>query len=108
MDKVRHIDNLVIGAGPAGSVFGYLALKAGLNCLLVDFATFPRDKICGGGLTPKAWRLLDKLIPGIQYEYHPVRHMRFQLDDGPSCEFESEFEIRMTSRKDFDLSLIHI
>lgn len=106
MDKVRHIDNLVIGAGPAGSVFGYLALKAGLNCLLVDFATFPRDKICGGGLTPKAWRLLDKLIPGIQYEYHPVRHMRFQLDDGPSCEFESEFEIRMTSRKDFDYTLL--
>ena len=106
MNKVRHIDNLVIGAGPAGSVFGYLALKAGLNCLLVDFATFPRDKICGGGLTPKAWRLLDKLMPGIKYDYHPVRHMRFQLDDSPSCEFESEFEIRMTSRKDFDYTLL--
>lgn len=106
MNKVRHIDNLVIGAGPAGSVFGYLALKAGLNCLLIDFATFPRDKICGGGLTPKAWRLLDKLMPGIKYDYHPVRHMRFQLDDSPSCEFESEFEIRMTSRKDFDYTLL--
>ena len=93
-------------SGPAGSVFGYLALKAGLNCLLVDFATFPRDKICGGGLTPKAWRLLDKLMPGIKYDYHPVRHMRFQLDDSPSCEFESEFEIRMTSRKDFDYTLL--
>lgn len=106
MDKVRHIDNLVIGAGPAGSVFGYLALKAGLNCLLVDYATFPREKVCGGGLTTKAWRLLDRLIPGIKYDYHPVRHMRFQLDDGPMCEFEAELEIRMTNRMDFDYTLL--
>ena len=106
MNKVRHIDILVIGAGPAGSVFGYLALKAGLDCLLADFATFPREKICGGGLTPKAWRLLDKLVPGIKYDYHPVRHMRFQLDDSPMCEFEAEQEIRMTNRKDFDYTLL--
>lgn len=106
MNKVRHIDILVIGAGPAGSVFGYLALKAGLDCLLADFATFPREKICGGGLTPKAWRLLDKLVPGIKYDYHSVRHMRFQLDDSPMCEFEAEQEIRMTNRKDFDYTLL--
>lgn len=106
MDNIRHIDILVIGAGPAGSMFGYLAGKAGLNCLVADFATFPREKICGGGLTPKAWRLLDSLMPGIKYDYLPVRHMHFQLDDSPSCEFESEHEIRMTKRKDFDYALL--
>ena len=106
MDNIRHIDVVVIGAGPAGSVFGYLASKARLNCLLADFATFPRDKICGGGLTPKAWRLLDKLMPGIKYDYHPVRHIRFQQEDGPMCEFESELEIRMTNRVDFDYALL--
>ena len=73
---------------------------------LADFATFPREKVCGGGLTPKAWRLLDKLVPGIKYDYHPVRHMRFQLDDSPMCEFEAEQEIRMTNRKDFDYTLL--
>lgn len=78
MNNIQHINVLIIGAGPAGSVLSYLLLQSGTDCLLADFATFPREKICGGGLTPKAWRLLDKLMPGIKYDYHPVRHIRFQ------------------------------
>ena len=106
MNNIRHIKVLVIGAGPAGSVLGYLLLKSGTDCLLVDRASFPREKICGGGLTPKAWRLLDELMPNLKYDYVPVRHMRFQFEDGPMCEFESELEIRMTNRKDFDYALL--
>ena len=106
MNNIQHINVLIIGAGPAGSVLSYLLLQSGTDCLLADFATFPREKICGGGLTPKAWRLLDKLMPGIKYDYHPVRHIRFQQEDGPMCEFESELEIRMTNRKDFDYTLL--
>jgi len=106
MNNIQHTNVLIIGAGPAGSVLSYLLQQSGTDCLLADFATFPREKICGGGLTPKAWRLLDRLMPGIKYNYHPVRHIRFQQEDGPMCEFESELEIRMTNRKDFDYSLL--
>ncbi len=47
-------DVIVVGAGPAGaSTAHYLALT-GLDVLVLEKATFPRDKICGDGLTPRA------------------------------------------------------
>jgi len=106
MENVRKVSVLIVGAGPAGSVCGYLLKKAGVDCAIVDYASFPRDKICGGGLTPKAWRLLDQLMPGLKYDYLPVKRLRMQFDDDPVCEFESEFELRMTCRKDFDYTLL--
>ena len=89
---MRTIDVVIIGGGPAGAVCGSLLKQAGINCLVVDRATFPRDKICGGGLTPKAWRLLEHLLPDVKYDYRPVTHLKLQFDDEPLCEFDSEFE----------------
>jgi geranylgeranyl reductase family protein len=53
----RH-DVAVIGAGPAGSTAAYALASAGASVLLVDKATFPRDKPCGGGVTLRGARLL--------------------------------------------------
>lgn len=53
----RH-DVAVIGAGPAGSTAAYALASAGANVLLLDKATFPRDKPCGGGVTLRGARLL--------------------------------------------------
>lgn len=106
MQEMRNIDVLIVGAGSAGSVCGSLLKQAGVDCVIVDYASFPRDKICGGGLTPKAWRLLDQLMPGVKYDYLPVKRLRMQFDDDLVCEFEPEFELRMTCRKDFDYSLL--
>lgn len=97
---------MIIGAGPAGSVCGSLLRRSGMECAIVDHATFPRDKVCGGGLTVKAWRLLDMLLPDIKYDYRPISRMRFQFEDDPVCEFETEYPIRMTQRKEFDNSLL--
>ncbi|GIG30095.1 geranylgeranyl reductase family protein [Cellulomonas marina] len=47
-------DVVVVGAGPAGASAAYHAASAGLSVLLLDKASFPRDKICGDGLTPRA------------------------------------------------------
>ncbi len=54
-------DVLVIGAGPAGSSAAAWAARAGRDVVLVDAATFPRDKTCGDGLTPRAIAELDHL-----------------------------------------------
>lgn len=97
---------LIVGAGPAGSVCGSLLLKRGVDCLVVDRATFPRDKICGGGLTPKAWRLLEQLLPDLRYDYRAVTHMKLQFENDAPCEFEAGIELRMTNRKDFDHTLV--
>jgi geranylgeranyl reductase family protein len=47
-------DVLVVGAGPAGSAAAAWAARAGLDVVLADAASFPRDKTCGDGLTPRA------------------------------------------------------
>jgi geranylgeranyl reductase family protein len=54
-------DLLVVGAGPAGSAAAITAAQAGQSVLMVDKASFPRDKCCGDGLTTLALRHLDDL-----------------------------------------------
>jgi len=49
---------LIVGAGPAGSFLGYLLARAGLKVAIIDRATFPRDKVCGGGISNKTVELL--------------------------------------------------
>lgn len=47
-------DVIVVGAGPAGSAAAHYCAAAGLDVLLMEKSSFPRDKICGDGLTPRA------------------------------------------------------
>lgn len=54
-------DVLIVGAGPAGSAAASWAARFGLDTVLADAATFPRDKTCGDGLTPRAIGELEKL-----------------------------------------------
>jgi menaquinone-9 beta-reductase len=49
-------DVIVVGAGPAGSATAFYLAMAGLDVLLLDKATFPREKVCGDGLTPRGVR----------------------------------------------------
>lgn len=51
-------DVIVVGAGPAGSTAGYYLAAAGLDVLVLEKSAFPRDKVCGDGLTPRAVREL--------------------------------------------------
>jgi geranylgeranyl reductase family protein len=55
---VRSYDAIVVGAGPSGSTAAYRLAAAGKDVLLLDRASFPRDKPCGGGVTERAARLL--------------------------------------------------
>src|SRR5437867_5132353 len=49
---------VVVGAGPGGATAAYHLAQAGLDVLVVEKSTFPRDKVCGDGLTPRAVRQL--------------------------------------------------
>jgi geranylgeranyl reductase family protein len=63
----RTYDALVVGAGPAGSQLGYLLARAGRRVALLDKQRFPRDKVCGGGLSRKSIALLDvDIAPVVQ------------------------------------------
>lgn len=52
---------VVVGAGPAGSAAAAWAARAGRDVLVIDSASFPRDKACGDGLTPRAILELERL-----------------------------------------------
>lgn len=54
-------DAVVIGAGPSGSSSAYWLANNGLNVAMVEKKTFPRDKTCGDGLTPRAVYQLNKM-----------------------------------------------
>ncbi len=60
-EPVRKTDIVVVGAGPAGTAAAIEALRAGLDVVVIDKATFPRPKCCGDGLTTSALRQLDEL-----------------------------------------------
>jgi geranylgeranyl reductase family protein len=51
-------DVIVVGAGPAGSAAATFLAQAGLDVLLLEKTEFPREKVCGDGLTPRAVKSL--------------------------------------------------
>jgi menaquinone-9 beta-reductase len=78
-------DVVVIGGGPAGSATGLFLRALGYDVLLMDEAVFPRDKICGEGISPEAWRLLGALgaaeaVRGLSP--YPLRGMTLTSPDG--------------------------
>ena len=54
-------DVVVVGAGPAGVAAAVELSHAGRSVVMIDKATFPRDKCCGDGLTTLALRELERL-----------------------------------------------
>ena len=69
----ERTDVLVVGGGPAGAATSYWLAKAGHHVTCVERKTFPRDKTCGDGLTPRAVKqltdmgLYDALTPYHRY-----------------------------------------
>ncbi|HAG59105.1 MAG TPA: FAD-dependent oxidoreductase, partial [Arthrobacter bacterium] len=49
---------LIVGAGPAGSTAAYYLAKAGISVTVLEKTSFPREKVCGDGLTPRAVKSL--------------------------------------------------
>ncbi|HPV80606.1 MAG TPA: FAD-dependent oxidoreductase, partial [Dermatophilaceae bacterium] len=102
-------DVIVVGAGPGGSATAAYLATQGVDVMLLEKATFPRDKICGDGLTPRAVRELVHL--GVDTAgWQRTRGLRilgggrnFTLDWPESATFPSYGMVR--TRKQFDHAL---
>lgn len=46
-------DAIIVGGGPAGSTCAWKLRRAGMDCLVLDRAAFPRTKLCAGWITPE-------------------------------------------------------
>jgi menaquinone-9 beta-reductase len=82
-------DVVVVGAGPAGSAAALSALRArpDMRVLLIDRATFPRDKACGDGVAPHALDVVAALgAPGLVDDFRPVHRLRLGYPPGQGAE----------------------
>ncbi|MEW6776902.1 MAG: NAD(P)/FAD-dependent oxidoreductase [Bdellovibrionota bacterium] len=77
-------DVIVVGAGPAGASAGWFLARGGAKVLLLDRSGFPREKVCGDGLTPRSVRMLEALGLGERYKrfYHRIDGVRLVSPDG--------------------------
>jgi geranylgeranyl reductase family protein len=76
---------VVVGGGPGGTAAAIFLRQAGHEVVLLDEARFPRDKVCGEGVSPEAWRLLGRM--GAEgavraLRPRPLRGMRLTAPDG--------------------------
>jgi len=82
---------LIVGGGPAGSSCAKALHEAGLDAIILDKNTFPRNKVCGGWITPP---VLDSLNIDLA-EYATGRVLQaitgFRTSLLGSTEIESEY-----------------
>lgn len=69
-------DVIVVGAGPGGASTAHFLARHGLDVLLLDKSSFPRDKTCGDGLTPRALQVLDEM-----QLLEPVSRAGFRMEE---------------------------
>jgi menaquinone-9 beta-reductase len=102
-------DVVVVGAGPAGSTAAYHLARAGLEVVVCEKAQFPREKVCGDGLTPRAVKQLIAMGIDTSEEAGWVRNhglrilgggMRLELPWPDLASFPSYGLVR--PRQDFD------
>ena len=77
-------DVAVVGGGPAGAAAAIPLARAGRDVVLVDKASFPRDKCCGDGLTTGALRRFEALglQPGSVPSWTPVADVHVRSPSG--------------------------
>ncbi|MGL6107171.1 NAD(P)/FAD-dependent oxidoreductase [Romboutsia sp.] len=58
---------VIIGAGPAGMAAAHSLINNNISCCVIDKQTFPRNKLCAGGITGKAMDLINSLNLGKEF-----------------------------------------
>ncbi len=77
-----NIDVLVVGGGPAGAATAFWLARNGLSVLVAEKKSYPRDKTCGDGLTPRAVKqLIDMGFDFDVPELHKIVGLRAYAGD---------------------------
>ena len=109
MTHIQKIDLLIIGSGPAGTSTALHLLDQDPTwadrLLIIDKATHPREKLCGGGVTHLGENVLADIgIPFSPINF-PVREVRLNYQD-ESYSFYGDPVFRIVHRAEFDHWLV--
>ena len=74
-------DVLIVGAGPAGSSCAWGLRRAGLDVLILDRCIFPRNKVCGGWITPAVLEELQ--VSPAEYSQEPRLPADYGISNQP-------------------------
>ncbi|MEL6579450.1 MAG: geranylgeranyl reductase family protein [Cyanobacteria bacterium J06621_12] len=99
-------DCIIVGAGPAGGSAAYHLAKQGHSVLVLEKANFPRDKSCGGGISPAIAQWFDfDFAPVIQNHVSQVKYT-FKMADPAEVKLQGVTPMWMVGRSQFDNFLI--
>ncbi|MCS7179618.1 MAG: NAD(P)/FAD-dependent oxidoreductase [Anaerolineae bacterium] len=107
-----NYDVIIVGAGPAGIStvlhLQQIAPELASRTLVLEKARFPRNKLCGGGVTPDAERILNRLgldvteVPHVDLDW---AHFLFE-GKGVSFRFAENYAFRVIHREELDAWLV--
>lgn len=89
-------DLIVVGAGPSGSTSAIEARQRGLSVLLLDKSNFPRDKVCGDGMSKGVGKMLKEMgipLDSPELRANPIRGVSITGPSGIVREYISNEEV---------------
>ena len=94
---------IIVGGGPAGSSCARELGRLGMECLVLDRETFPREKLCGGWLTPETVEDLELDPENYPHGFLTFRSMRVHF---PGLSFSLKTTQHSIRRYEFDAWLL--
>ena len=91
-----NYDVVIVGARPGGVAAAHNLINNNISCILIDKQKFPRNKLCAGGITYKAFELIKSL----------KLHNEFNIENSIVSEGKAKGLTYLVDRFEFDDYLV--